>query len=76
MDGKIAATTALAALLWPAGLALVILDLMTGIQTGELGLYLAGAGGVLTIRGFFCEMRQRERDAYRLGEEAGVRSIR
>lgn len=74
-DKTISSTTALAMLLWPAGFLLIILDLMTGWEAGELGLFLAGAAGVLNIRGFFCDLRYREREAYEIGRDS-VRSLR
>lgn len=74
-DRNISTTTAAAILLWPVGLILIGIELLGGFATGQLGLYCAGAGGVFNIRGFFCNMHQREREAYRIGQES-VRSIR
>lgn len=69
-DRTITATTAAALFLWPAGLGLVLLDLFTAVNTGQLGLYLAMGGGVLNIRGFFCAQNYRERNAFYLGRDS------
>lgn len=68
-DRTVSATTAAAVLLWTLGLTLVLLDLFGHVETGELGIYATGGAMVLNIRSFFCQQREREREAYDLGRE-------
>lgn len=79
-DSTIATTTAAALFLWPLGLLLIALDAILGWPTGQLGIYGTCAAGVLNIRGFFCQQRHRERNAFEVGRDyqrgAEVRSLR
>ncbi len=74
-DRSIPVTAAIAALLWVAGLALILVDIATSSETSHLGLYSTGAAAVLTIRGFLCQMNVREREAFEFGRES-VHSVR
>ncbi len=73
-DRSIPVTAAIAALLWVAGLALILVDIATSSGTSHLGLYSTAAAAVLTVRGFLCQMQVRELEAYELGRES-VRPI-
>ena len=80
-DRQISTTTVTASLLWALGMALIVLDILTSRDTGELGLYATCAGGVLNIRGFFCSLHQRETNAFEIGRDyergaSGVRRMR
>lgn len=68
-DFRISATSVAAGVLWAIGAALTIVELLTGIDTGEVGIVAAAGGGVLTIRGYFCRLACRERKAFELGRE-------
>lgn len=73
MNISLNSTTAYA--LWTLGAVLIVWHMLTGNPTAALGLLLAGAGGVLTIRSFFCEQARREKAAFDLGRES-IRSVR
>lgn len=77
IDRKISATSTLAYALWSVGAVLIGLSFVLPLQLAAVGLLLAGMGGVTQIRGMFCGLAEREREAYRLGQEsAGMRSVR
>lgn len=62
---------------WLVGLTLILFRMIYGWNTGSLGLFFAGIGGVLNIRGFIHHMEWRERNAFELGRDAErIRSIR
>lgn len=48
----------------------MLVDLFVPVGLGTLGLLVAGAGGVLTIRTYFCDVARRERNAFELGLDA------
>lgn len=73
-DMNISLNLAAAYLLWVLGALLIIWHMVSGDPTGSLGLFLAGVGGVLTIRSFFCAQARRECAAFELGRES-VRTI-
>lgn len=68
-DFRISATTAASGLLWTVGVVLTIVELVTGLDVGELGVVTAAGGAVLTVRGFFCQLADRERNAFELGRD-------
>ncbi len=62
---------------WIAGLLLIVADLFAAWRTSDLGLFVAGVGGVLTIRGYLCHLHDREVRAFELGRDvAGLRSVK
>lgn len=69
-DRSISFTAVLAGAGWIVGVALVVIDLFVAPRLDALGLIAAGAGGVLTIRGFFCTASERERNAFQLGRDS------
>lgn len=78
---SISVYSALAVLLWTLGAILIVVDMVSNWETGELGLLAAGGGGVLSIRAYFCAFERRERNAFLLGRDYGehtaeVRSLR
>lgn len=72
---SVAVHTAFSCLLWPSGLALVLVGLFTRHEVGQLGLIVAMIAAVLNVRGFFVCLEQREHAAFDLGRNS-VRSIR
>lgn len=54
---------------WVAGFALAIVEVVTELDVGELGILLAGIGGVANIKAFLLHMECREREAFHLGEQ-------
>lgn len=62
----------LAVTLWIVGAALVGLQMLGMFYGGQLGLLLAGLGGVLSIRTMLHQNQERERCAYELGRESGT----
>lgn len=79
-ERSISSTTAAAILLWPLGFILILVDVFTSHQTGQLGLFAAAGGAVFNVRGFFCKLHKREQNAFELGRDyassAEVRSLR
>lgn len=76
MDSRnISLHTAISCFLWPLGLGLVLVGIFTRHDLGQLGLLLAMIAAVLNVRGFFCRLAHREREAYEIGRES-VRPIR
>lgn len=78
-DRNISATTTLAVLMWMVGAALALTELFTHLDIGELGIVIAAAGATMNVRGFFCHIAYRERNAFELGreyEEGRVTSLR
>lgn len=73
-DIEISLNTVGALTLWTIGLGLIVLGFAAGEVFAELGLFFAGIGGVLNIRGFFCRQARREQAAFDLGREA-MRSV-
>lgn len=65
----------MAYVLWLMAGAFVVLNFIFDPPFGEVGVLLAIAGSVLQVRGYFCAMQAREREAYELGRES-VRSLR
>lgn len=73
-DRNIAVHTAFSCLLWPVGTVMILIGLMTERELGQLGLLLAMIAAVLNVRGFFCELHRREREAFEVGREIGAES--
>lgn len=69
-DRQVPTTTAWASFLWPLGFVLIVAQLVGLAHTGQLGLYVAMAGAVLNVRGFFRNQHERERNAFILGRES------
>ncbi len=75
-DRSISVTSVSAVTLWTVGGALVIVGAFFSLWFTGVGLYLAGAGGVLSIRRMFCQQAARERNAFEIGVEVGRERIR
>lgn len=62
---------------WGLAFTLVTLDLFMASRddVGHLGMVFGAAGGTLHIRGWFCRLERRERNAYELGRDS-LRQIR
>lgn len=72
IERNIALHTAVACLLWPAGVILVCVGLVTKWELGQLGIVVCMIAAMLNIRGWFCALTQREREAYEMGREVGI----
>lgn len=68
-DRTISATTTIAYACWFTGTLLVFLSFFGPLQLAAVGLLIAGAGGVMQIRGFLCALERRERNAFALGKD-------
>lgn len=76
-DTYIAADRVLATVLWTAATGLILLDVVTSINTGDVGILLVGGAGTLSVRGEIRRLEGRERRAFDLGREsADVRDMR
>lgn len=63
--------TAISCLLWPVGVILVCVGLVTKFEVGQLGIVLCMVAATLTVRGYFCVFERREHNAFRLGQDYG-----
>lgn len=69
-DMNVRLSTAMAALLWPIGIALALADVFVDLDVGEVGVLAGVAAGVIQIRGFFYMQAQREHNAFILGQDS------
>src|SRR5690349_13905241 len=78
IDRKISAGKTVAYTLWAAGFLCIAASFVLPLQVAAIGLFLAGAGGVLTIRGYVCALQQREQNAFDIGRdyEQGMTAVR
>lgn len=74
-DHTISTTTVAGYALWLLGAGFVALSFFGPLPLAAIGLLLAGAGGVMQIRGFLCAQERQHRNAFELGRES-VRSLR
>lgn len=56
--------------LWMVGGLLVVVGAFNVAELGQLGLLIAGAGGVMSIRNMLRQNSARERRAFRMGQES------
>lgn len=70
-DVKVRMSTAVAAVLWPIAVVLVLAEIVAGHNLGELGILVCAAACVLQIRGFFHMLSRREQNAFEIGMSAG-----
>lgn len=72
-DLNVSIHTVLATALWFLGGTLIVIEVFGGPDgLGNLGIYLAGMGGVLNVRRFACQAGGlRERRAFEMGREVG-----
>lgn len=75
-DTTVSAAALAETLGWLLGAALVVLELLTDWRTGDLGLLIAGASGVLQVKGYVAGQRRKFEQAYQLGLHTDVRQIR
>lgn len=78
---NIAVHTAFSCLFWPVGTVMILIGLVTDHELGQVGILLAMIAAVLNVRGFFCSLGERERNAFELGRDFGqhmaeVRTLR
>lgn len=69
IDREISVTRVIATMLWALGLALIGCSFFTTEVFAELGLWVAGLGGVMTIRDCMRAAASREKEAFELGRE-------
>ena len=68
-DLHVSATRVAAVLLWTIGIALAGVNVTVDIDLGALGVIAACGGAVLNVRGYFCRLEDRERNAFELGRD-------
>lgn len=61
--------------LWVAGVSLAVVQTITGLHVGDLGIVCVAAGATLTVRQFLLQDHRRNVAAFELGKES-VRRIR
>lgn len=69
-DRPVSIVHALSVGLWVAGLVLIVFDLIGIWRTSPLGIYVTCSAGVLTVRGYICQLHEREIKAFQLGRES------
>lgn len=72
-DHTISTTTVAGYALWLLGAGFVALSFFGPLPLAAIGLLMAGAGGVVQIRGFFFCLQRREREAYEIGRDSVTR---
>lgn len=62
---------------WVIGFLLILGYVVLDLRTGFLGLYVSGLGGVMTMRGFLLDLKDREFNAFAIGRDwSDVESLR
>jgi hypothetical protein len=80
-DRNLSATVVAATVLWILGGSLAVVEAVSGLQVGALGIVAVAGGATLNVRGYFCGLEARERNAFVLGrdyereQERGMRSV-
>lgn len=78
-DCSVSLNSIIAGALWLLGLFFVLIDVMCGRNTDDLGVIFAIAGATLTVRAMLVGPSLRERTAFELGrefEDGRLRSLR
>jgi hypothetical protein len=71
------AAKVIAAVLWALALLLTTIDALTpGCGLHAFGIIACAAGGVLNIRCWFQELKHREENAFEIGRDAGMHSVK
>lgn len=68
-DWHLSATAVAATVLWVIGVALAMVQLLTDVGVGQLGIIAAAGGATLNVRGYFVKLEDRERNAFNLGRD-------
>lgn len=72
----VAVDRVVASALWLGATALVLVDVLTPINTGDIGL-LAGMGAsVVCVRGYVLRVESELRNAFELGRDYEIQSVR
>jgi hypothetical protein len=72
-DRRVSLTGISAIALWVTSLVLVLTDMFTEVNSGDLGIVAAAGAGTLTIRGYFVDLAARERNAFDIGRDSARR---
>lgn len=56
--------------LWTSAAVLVPLDVLTDVNTGDLGILSAIGAATLSIRSYFAALEDRERNAFEIGRDS------
>lgn len=79
-DKAISINTVVAAVMWVLAVALVSIDVFSAENTGDLGIVMSAGAATVTVRGFFCQQFERERNAFGIGRDyekgSKMRSVR
>lgn len=71
---KVSVMHVFAAAHWIAGVAFVLIDLFSGVETGELGVVLVAVAAVTNVKAWLSHMEarlvDRERSAFELGRDS------
>lgn len=69
-DKTVSLTSVFAWVLWVVAIALVLVDVFTEVNSGDLGIVAAAGGATLTVRGYFLDLEDRERNAFEIGRDS------
>lgn len=69
-DKNVSLTDACSWVLWVLAVALVVVQMASPLETAELGVIAAIGGATLTVRGYFVDLADRERNAYEIGRDS------
>lgn len=69
-DKRVSLTGISAAALWVLSVAMVIVDVFTDVNSGDLGIIAGLGAATLTIRGYFVDLAAREQNAFEIGRDS------
>lgn len=69
-DRHVSLTGVTAAALWMLSVVLVVAGALTDVSCGDLGIVAGLAAVTLTIRGYFVDLADRERNAFEIGRDS------
>lgn len=68
-DRSLSATVVASCALWAIGAGLIVIDLVTTVELGELGLWMAAVAAVLSVRRMFWQQAQRSQEVFEMGRD-------
>lgn len=74
-DKNVSLTRVFALGLWALAAALVLAELALGVDLADVGLLAGLAAATLTVRGYFVDLHDRERNAFEIGRDS-ARKVR
>ena len=69
-DKHVSLNSLVAGVLWAMAPVLVLVDLFSDVESGELGVLLGLGATTLSVRGYFVALADRERNAFMIGRDS------